>query len=57
MLLRPVEWEQRLFVFSYPERGAIFGPRDNFDKKIPMGLERFLVGSEQLGDPGIVMER
>jgi hypothetical protein len=43
MLLRSVEQEQGLLVLSHPKGSTIFGLRDNFDIKIPMGLEGLFI--------------
>jgi hypothetical protein len=57
MLLRPIQGEQGLLVWSHLEGSAIFGPRDNFNIKIPMGLEGLFIRDKQLGDPGAMTKR
>jgi hypothetical protein len=46
VLLRPIEWKKRFFVFPHPKGGTITSPGDNFDKKVPMSFEGILIGSK-----------
>ena len=52
MILNLVEGEQGLLVLPHPEGSTIFGPGDDFNINVHMGLEGLFVRNKQLGDPG-----
>jgi hypothetical protein len=43
MIFHPVERKQGLLILPNPEGSTIFGPGDDLDINIPMGLEGLLI--------------